>query len=69
MRQNKAQIPWESMKNPRASKALKRTLNPGRIKGPMHCKYNACWLVLIYNTLIITNVAKRLFKYVPNMLL
>ena len=26
---------------------------------------NACWLVLIYNTLIITNVAKRLFKYVP----
>ena len=26
---------------------------------------NACWLVLIYNTLIITDVAKRLFKYVP----
>ena len=30
---------------------------------------NACWLVLIYNTLIITNVAKRLFKYVPYILL
>ena len=29
----------------------------------------ACWLVLIYNTLIITNVAKRLFKYVPYILL
>ena len=29
---------------------------------------NACWLVLIYNTLIITNVAKRLFKYVPYIL-
>ena len=26
-------------------------------------------LVLIYNTLIITNVAKRLFKYVPYILL
>ena len=30
---------------------------------------NACWLVLIYNTLIISNVAKRLFKYVPYILL
>ena len=30
---------------------------------------NACWLVLIYNTLIITNVAKRLLKYVPYSLL
>ena len=29
------------------------------------CNANACWLVLIYNTLVITNVAKRLFKYVP----
>ena len=26
-------------------------------------------LVLIYNTLIIANVAKRLFKYVPYILL
>ena len=26
---------------------------------------NACWFVLIYNTLTITNVANRLFKYVP----
>ena len=33
------------------------------------CNANACWLVLIYNTLIITNVAKRLFKYVPYILL
>ena len=34
------------------------------------CNYaNACWLVLIYNTLIITNVAKKLFKYVPYILL
>ena len=30
-------------------------------KGLMKCK-NACWLVLIYNTLIINNVAKRLFN-------
>ena len=32
---------------------------------------NACWLVLIYNTctMIITNVAKRLFIYVPYILL
>ena len=30
---------------------------------------NACWFVLIYNTLTITNVAKRLFKYVPYILL
>ena len=29
------------------------------------CNAIACWLVLIYNTLIITNVAKILFKYVP----
>ena len=29
------------------------------------CNANACWLVLIYYTLIITNVAKRLFEYVP----
>ena len=33
------------------------------------CNANACWLVLIYNTLIITNVTKRLFKYVPYILL
>ena len=32
------------------------------------CNANACWLVLIYNTLIITNVAKT-FKYVPYILL
>ena len=30
---------------------------------------NACWLVLIFNTLIITNMAKRLFKYMPYILL
>ena len=30
---------------------------------------NACWFVLIYNTLTITNVAKRLFNYVPYILL
>ena len=30
---------------------------------------NACWLVLIYNTLIITNVDTRLFEYVPYILL
>ena len=30
---------------------------------------NACWFVLIYNTLTITNVAKRLFKYMPYILL
>ena len=29
---------------------------------------NACWFVLIYNTLTITNVAKRLFNYVPYIL-
>ena len=33
------------------------------------CNANACWLVLIYYTLIITNVAKRLFEYVPYILL
>ena len=34
------------------------------------CNANACWLVLILNnTLIITNVAKRLFKYLPYILL
>ena len=33
------------------------------------CNANACWLVLINNTLIITKVAKRLFKYVPYILL
>ena len=29
---------------------------------------SACWFVLIYNTLTITNVAKRLVKYVPYIL-
>ena len=29
---------------------------------------NACWLVLIYNTLIITYVAKRISKYVSYIL-
>ena len=29
---------------------------------------NACWLVLIYDTLIISYVAKRIFKYVSYIL-
>ena len=32
------------------------------------CYANACWLVLIYNTLIITYVAKRIFKCVQYIL-
>ena len=37
------------------------------LKGPIN-NANACWLVLIYDTLIITYVAKRISKYVSYIL-